>query len=207
MNKQVRVKICGIMDAHTALGAVKLGAHALGFVFAPSKRQVSAELARSIIKRLPPLVSKVGVFVDAPLDEVNGLARYCQLDAVQLHGDELPEYVSKIELPVIKAFRVKDKSVLDRAVNFPAAAILLDTYTPGVAGGTGKTFNWHLLEPGTIKRPLILAGGLTPDNVGEAVKLVRPYAVDVSSGVETNGVKDLNKIALFIDELRRGVNI
>ncbi|MBM7854652.1 phosphoribosylanthranilate isomerase [Desulfohalotomaculum tongense] len=195
---RVRVKICGIQDLTTALAAVKYGAHALGFVFAPSFRQVSPDQAREISLNLPPFVSRVGVFVNASIDEVRRIAAYCNLDFVQLHGDEPPRYASELGLPVIKAFRVKDITVLRQAAEYPARAVLLDAYTPGAAGGTGHTFNWQWLKEVRVKCPVILAGGLTPDNVAAAIKAVRPYAVDVSSGVETGSRKDLQKIALFI---------
>lgn len=194
----VRVKICGIKDHHTALAAIELGADALGFVFAPSPRQVDTQLARDICTQLPPFVAKVGVFVDTPVYEVERIAMFCRLDVVQLHGNEPPQYAAELDIPVIKAVRVKDVQVLRQAAGYPASALLLDTYTSGVAGGTGKTFNWHLLQQVNVTCPVILAGGLTPDNVAQAVDTVKPYGVDVSTGVETNGIKDIQKIELFI---------
>ncbi|MCD5407023.1 MAG: phosphoribosylanthranilate isomerase [Desulfotomaculum sp.] len=203
----VRVKICGIRDSNTAQAVIKLGADALGFVFAPSSRQISPEEAREIICSLPPLVSKVGVFVDALPAEVRRIAQYCCLDVVQLHGDETPQYVQQLNWPVtIKAFRVKNAGVLRQIVDYPVQAVLLDTYIPGVAGGSGQTFNWQLLQAVPVNRPVILAGGLTPDNVNAAIQAVQPYAVDVSSGVETGGIKDLEKVALFIKNAKKGAN-
>lgn len=203
----VRIKICGIRDSNTAQAAVKLGADALGFVFAPSSRQISPEEAREIIYSLPPFVSKVGVFVNALPEEVGRIAEYCHLDAVQLHGDETPQYVTQLDWPVVvKAFRVKDAGVLWQAVDYPVQAVLLDTYIPGMTGGSGQTFNWQLLKEVPVNRPVILAGGLTLHNVNDAIRAVQPYAVDVSSGVETGGVKDLEKIALFIKNVKKGAS-
>ncbi|MTI79577.1 MAG: phosphoribosylanthranilate isomerase [Firmicutes bacterium] len=205
-NPKVRVKICGIKDLDTGRYAVKCGADALGFVFASSSRQVTPEQARSIIFNLPPFISKVGVFVNAPKEKVQQIARECRLDYVQLHGDETPEYAKEIGIPVIKAFRVRDAEVLQQAAEYPADAVLLDAYTPGVAGGTGKTFNWHLLKKAQLRTPLILAGGLTAENITEAIQIVHPYALDVSSGVETEGKKDLQKIAMFMSRVEKGVS-
>lgn len=210
----VRVKICGIRNAETAAVAVAAGADALGFVFAESKRKVTPETAREIILGLPPFITTVGVFVDAPQEFVREVAEFCRLDAVQLHGLESPEYCMQIGLKVIKAFGVRQKGVsIDGTVEGAlfsekdlelinayrsVSAVLLDTSVPGLAGGTGKTFDWGPLCGKRFKVPLILAGGLTPENVTEAVRTVYPYAVDVSSGVETNGRKDAAKIRAFI---------
>ncbi|HIE13266.1 MAG TPA: phosphoribosylanthranilate isomerase [Desulfotomaculum sp.] len=210
----VRVKICGIKDAETAAVAVAAGADALGFVFAESKRRITPEAAREIILGLPPFVSAVGVFVDAPQGLVREVAEFCRLDTVQLHGAESPEYCIEIGLKVIKAFGVRQKGVpIDGSVEGglffgkdlalidayrSVSAVLVDTSVPGLAGGTGRTFDWGLLCGKRFQAPLILAGGLTPENVTEAVRTVRPYAVDVSSGVETNGLKDAAKIQAFI---------
>ncbi len=201
----VRVKICGIKDIDTALAAVDCGADALGFVFAPGRRQAAPDEVRYITAKLPPFVAKVGVFVNAPPAEVRYIRRFCMLDCVQLHGDEPAAYAAELDVPLIKAFRVKDAAVLQAANEYPAQAVLLDSYVEGAAGGTGRVFNWQLLRDVPIKKPLILAGGLNAANVSTAVSTVMPYAVDVSSGVETDGVKDIEKIRLFISRAKRGL--
>lgn len=199
----VRVKICGIQDLETARAAVEAGADALGFVFAASHRRVTPEAAREIIAALPPFVTTVGVFVDVPPVVVQEVAAFCRLDAVQLHGTEPPEYCKELNLRVIKAIRVRDAASLNGLDAYPVQAVLLDTYVPGTPGGTGKTFDWRLLAGRELRAPLILAGGLTPENVRAAVRTVRPYAVDVSGGVETGGRKDPAKIRDFIRQAKR----
>ncbi|MBU4276894.1 MAG: phosphoribosylanthranilate isomerase [Proteobacteria bacterium] len=199
-----RIKICGITSLDDALAACRLGADALGFVLAPSPRQVSPEQARAIIAALPPLVSTVGVFVDAPLVEVSELRRFCGLDWVQLHGDEGEDQAAALGRRVIKALRVSQERPPNAAA-YPGCALLLDTYHPQAAGGTGQSFDWSLAQGIARQRPIILAGGLTPDNVSRAIKQVQPFAVDVSSGVEKQkGVKDHERIASFIAQVRRG---
>jgi len=199
-----RVKICGITNLADALAACRLGADALGFVLAPSPRQVSPDQARAIIAQLPPLVGTVGVFVDAPPVEVSVLRRYCGLDWVQLHGDEDEDQAAMQWPRVIKALRVAPGREPDPAA-YPGCALLLDTYHPQEAGGTGQSFDWGLAVDIARRRPIILAGGLNPDNVARAIEQVQPYAVDVSSGVEKEkGVKDHERIASFIAQVRRG---
>lgn len=194
----MKVKICGIKDLPTAKQAVDAGADALGFVFArQSKRYIKPEEAKNIISALPRTVQAIGVFVNAPALEITRIADMCNLDIVQLHGDEKINH-QDLDLPVIKCHRVKDRPILEEIICTEADAILLDTYHPHMDGGTGKTFNWSTLRNFPIKLPLILAGGLTSDNVKEAIETVKPCAVDVSSGVETNGVKDASKIKSFI---------
>lgn len=198
-----RIKICGITNLADALAACRLGADALGFVLAPSPRRVSPEAARDIIAQLPPLVSTVGVFVDAPLVEVNELRRFCGLDWVQLHGEEDEDQAASLGRRVIKALRVSAERRPDPAA-YPGCALLLDTYHPQAVGGTGQSFDWGLAQGIARQRPIILAGGLTPDNVARAIKQVQPFAVDVSSGVEKEkGVKDHERIASFIAQVRR----
>jgi phosphoribosylanthranilate isomerase len=196
----VRVKICGITNIDDALQAVAAGADALGFVFhEPSPRHVFPEQAAAIIRALPPFVQAVGLFVNAGLDLVNAAADQCRLDLVQLHGHESPEYCDRVERRVVKAFRVKDITSLDPVKNYRVAGYLLDAYSPAVYGGTGLTFNWEVAQHARQYGPVILAGGLTPENVGQAVHAVAPYAVDVSSGVETApGKKDPDKVREFI---------
>lgn len=197
---RVRVKICGITTLRAALAAAHAGADALGFVFAPSPRQISPQEAKKLIQALPPFIIKVGVFVNLPLKEVEDIASYCNLDFVQLHGSEPPEYCRLLRQKhrIIKAFQVKN-GVSEALINaYSVDAVLLDTYSPSRAGGIGKPFDWILAQNLKLASPLILSGGLTPENVREAIALVKPYAVDVSSGAETNGKKDLTKIYKFI---------
>lgn len=198
----VRIKICGLQDTSTALSAAKAGADAIGLVFAPGRRRVTPEQAREICQALPPLVSRVGVFVDSPAEEVRQIAEFCGLDIVQLHGQESPAYCSKLRLRCIKAIPVKERLTLEAVNAYPVSAVLVDTFKPGISGGSGQTFNWQLLEGLAPKPPLILAGGLNPSNVGRAVALVRPYGVDVSSGVEVNGKKEPALIRAFIQRVR-----
>ncbi len=193
----VKVKICGIKTKEDALFAAAAGADALGLVFAPSPRRVDLEQAKAIASVLPPFVSRVGVFVDEDRETVEKIARYCGLTALQFHGSEGPGYCQSFNLPVLKAVRVRSREDLQGLERFPAAAFVFDTFDPCLPGGTGRTFDWSLLEVKPAV-PVILAGGLTEDNVALAVMKVRPYAVDVSGGVETGGRKDRRKIAAFI---------
>ena len=197
----LRVKICGITNVLDALAAVDAGANALGFVFYErSSRFVTGQSAREIIGALPPFVSKVGVFVNAPEALVQRTIQQCGLDTLQFHGDETPQFCRKFGLKTIKAFRIRDQQSLARLADYTEEAWLLDSDVPGRLGGTGTRFNWELAgEAKKMKRPIILAGGLTPENVAEAVRQVHPYAVDVSSGVESApGKKDPVKMRNFI---------
>jgi phosphoribosylanthranilate isomerase len=196
----VRVKICGITSLDDALVAVDAGADALGFVFyGKSPRYITPQSASRIIMALPPFVQTVGLFVNSESGIVNELADSCGLDLVQLHGDEPPDYCNLIERRVIKALRVRGRDSLEIIGSYKVSGILLDAYSPDAYGGTGKSFNWDIAREVADRFWIILAGGLTPDNVGEAVKSVRPYAVDVSSGVESApGIKDSDKIREFI---------
>jgi len=201
----VRVKICGITSMEDALQAVQAGADALGFVFyEKSPRNLYPERAASIISELPPFVQAVGLFVNADAGFVNDTADRCRLDLVQLHGDEPPDYCELIRRRVIKAFRVKDITSLDPVRNYSIAGILLDAFSPKAYGGTGLTFNWEVAQEAGQYGPVILAGGLTPENVRQAVERVNPYGVDVSSGVETApGRKDPEKVREFIRQAKR----
>ncbi|HBV96927.1 MAG: N-(5'-phosphoribosyl)anthranilate isomerase [Peptococcaceae bacterium BICA1-7] len=194
---QVKVKICGIRDTDTALCAAAAGADALGFIFTESKREVSPEKAREIISTLPPFIARVGVFVNQSYDEICRIAEFTGIDTIQLHGGEPPEFCRSLKYRVIKAFSVACPEDLEKAGLYKVDAYLLDTSVPGLKGGTGKTFDWRLAA-GFRCGPLILAGGLTPENVAGAVRMVRPYAVDVSSGVESGGIKDMGKIIEFV---------
>jgi phosphoribosylanthranilate isomerase len=195
------VKICGITNPGDALAAAEAGADALGFVFCESSpRQVSVRMAAGIVRELPPLVVKVGVFVNAPEELVVRAMGECGLNLLQFHGEETPEYCRQFGLMSMKAFRVRDACSLAELANYTTEAWLLDAYAPDKPGGTGEKFNWDLaMEAQRLGRPIFLAGGLTPENVGEAIRKVRPYGVDVSSGVEAApGKKDLGKVKAFI---------
>lgn len=194
----VLVKICGITNREDGLAAVRLGADLVGLVLAPSPRRVTPEQARKIVLALPPRIKCVGVFVDAPPAQVRELRDYCGLDLVQLHGAESEQEAAFLGPGVIKALRVGPDNEFD-ARAYPGARLLLDTHVPGQPGGTGKTFDWGLAVAAARQRPIILAGGLSPDNVAQAIKTVNPHAVDVSSGVESEpGRKDHDRIASFI---------
>ncbi|HEY3308914.1 MAG TPA: phosphoribosylanthranilate isomerase [Desulfuromonadaceae bacterium] len=200
----VKVKICGITNLEDALAAATAGADALGFVFHPaSPRYISPEQAAAIIRHLPPFVQTVGLFVDENPETVNAIANQCGLDIIQLHGDESPGYCSEIQRRVIKAFRVKNITSIDKIKNYRVAACLLDAWSPAAHGGTGTTFNWEIAASAATSERIILAGGLTPENVAAAVQRVRPYAVDISSGVEFEpGKKDPAKISLLLNALK-----
>jgi phosphoribosylanthranilate isomerase len=196
----IKVKICGITNLEDALLAVEAGADALGFVFyKESPRHIFPEQAAVIIRQLPPFVQTVGLFVNEALDTVNETAVQCGLDIIQLHGDESPEFCAAVRRRVIKAFRVKDFTCLDSMKDYRAAAFLLDAWSPIAQGGTGLTFNWEVAAGAAQTNCIILAGGLTPDNVADAILQVRPYGVDVSSGVESKpGKKCREKMTTFI---------
>ena len=198
----VRSKICGITRIEDALAAVEAGADAIGLVFyAKSPRAVNVLQARAIIAALPPFVTTVGLFVNASRCELNETLDAVPLDMLQFHGDETPDECESYQRPYLKALRVKagDDIAAACAAYGSARAILLDTYVEGVPGGTGEAFDWSLIPQG-LSKPLILAGGLTPENVADAVARVKPYAVDVSGGVEASkGIKDHAKIRAFIE--------
>jgi len=197
-----RIKICGITNREDAVAAVEAGAHALGFMFFEnSKRHVSFTRAAEIIHEVPPFVAKVGVFVDAAEDFVRKAIESTGIDTLQFHGAESPEYCAKFSpMKVIKAFRMRGRESLDACLRYRDHAWLLDSYVTGAEGGTGVAFDWNLAVDATrLTRLVILAGGLKPESVGEAVSKVHPYAVDVSSGVESSpGRKDHGKITAFI---------
>jgi len=197
----VRVKICGMTNVREARIAADLGADALGFnFFKGSPRYVKPARAKAIIAALPPLVMAVGLFVDAHPDDIMSTVATCGLDAVQLHGDETPRQVDAIRgVRRIKAIRVADARDVARCRRYRAEAYLLDTYVRGEYGGTGKVFDWELAREAGQFGPIILAGGLAPDNVEEAIRIVHPYGVDTASGVETApGRKDKDMMQEFI---------
>lgn len=195
----VKVKICGVTCAQDARVAVEAGADAIGLNFYPrSVRCVSAEAAAAIVAVLPPSIWRVGVFVDAPRDEVESLAERCGLDTLQFHGNEAPAYCQGWKQRTIKAIRVKDAVTLSAANVYRVDFILADAYVEGLPGGTGRVVPPAWLE-GVARDRLILAGGLTPENVAAAVRQVRPMAVDVASGVEhAPGRKDPERVRRFI---------
>ncbi len=194
-----RVKICGVTRLEDALQAARLGADALGFNFWPgSRRFLAPGAAREVVDQLPPFVTPVGVFVNQPEEEILRAAGESGVRVLQLHGDEPPELCARLPLPVVKAVRVGAALSLDALSAYQVAAFLLDAPSAGY-GGSGATFDWSLAEGVAGLGPLILAGGLDPENVAAAVRRVRPYAVDVASGVESApGVKDVSKMARFI---------
>ncbi|MGH8436940.1 MAG: phosphoribosylanthranilate isomerase [Pseudomonas sp.] len=200
----VRSKICGITRVEDALVAAEAGADAIGLVFyAKSPRAVGVQQARAIIAALPPFVTTVGLFVNASRCELNEILDAVPLDLLQFHGDESPAECAGYHRPYIKALRVKpgDDIAAQAARYSQAAGILLDTYVAGVPGGTGEAFDWSLV-PHDLSKPIILAGGLCAENVRSAIQRVRPYAVDVSGGVEASkGIKDAEKIRAFIREV------
>jgi phosphoribosylanthranilate isomerase len=199
----VRVKICGITRLEDAFAAIRAGADALGFNFWPgSKRHVDPEVAAEIVSELPPFLAKVGVFVNQTRAEVVRLAARTGMTAVQLHGDESPQFCSGFPLPVVKALRVTSASALAAMDQYTVSGFLLDSPGRGF-GGSGRTFDWDLLRESASDCPVILAGGLTPDNVARAIERVAPYGVDVASGVETKpGVKDALLMARFVAAAR-----
>ncbi len=204
-----KVKICGLTNLADVRAAVEAGADALGFIFAErSPRFIGVPEAAELIRALPPFVAKVGVFVNASEDQIRQTIAACGLDTVQLHGDETPEFCQRFAVKTIKAFRIRDSASLASLSAYGTSALLLDTYAPHQSGGTGSRFDWNLaVEAKKLGRPIILAGGLTPDNVAAAVQQVHPYAVDVSSGVELSpGRKDTQKIRHFIAAVRRAAD-
>lgn len=200
-----RIKICGITRIDDAIHAARCGADALGFVFYErSPRHVEPARVREIVEALPPFVTTVGLFVNREVGQVRQIADFCGLDVIQLHGDESPAICRQLApYRVIKALRLRDEKILDRLDSYPARAILLDAYVPDQFGGTGHRCDWQLAARVAREYPVILAGGLDSDCVAEAVARVRPYGVDVSSGVEqAPGVKDPHKVAAFIHKVK-----
>ncbi len=199
-----RVKICGITNKDDALAAAKLGAWALGFIFyKQSPRYVSPFKAKKIIDELPPFVTPVGVFVNLKEGAVMDIAEFCGISTLQLHGDESPQYCRRLKkFKLIKAFRVKEDFNISGLGEYPVSAYLFDGHEKGVFGGTGKTFDWDIIKEKKIPKPVILSGGLSPENVASAVRGLSPYAVDVSSGVEKEpGKKDFGKMEILFRNL------
>ena len=207
--KQVKVKVCGMTSLKDALVAVEVGADAVGFIFyKKSLRSVTMKTVREIVLELPPFVDTVGVFVDETAEQINKIADYCNLDIIQLHGDESPTFCKKIRRKVIKAFRIKDMQSVKKLSSFQVSGFLLDTFSENLHGGTGKVFDWNLALPAKKFGPVIMAGGLTPNNVQQAVRQIRPYGVDVCSGVESEpGIKDHKKVRAFLNNAKAGRKI
>jgi phosphoribosylanthranilate isomerase len=202
----VKVKICGITNIGDALAAVECGADALGFVFAPSPRQVTTEVAREIADSLPPFICKVGVFVNSDLKKVKDTMASCRLDLAQLHGDEDPGYCAALFPRAIKVFTTKNVPSERELRQYRVAAYMFDIDKGTAFKGSEQTELWQLAHRLGDYGPVILAGGLTPGNVSEAIKIARPYAVDVSSGVETKpGKKAYNKMRAFIIAAKGGL--
>jgi phosphoribosylanthranilate isomerase len=196
----VRVKICGITTLDDARMVVEAGADALGFIFYDkSPRNINPVAAANIIAKLPPFIQTVGLFVNENIEQVNWTADYCGLDIVQLHGAETPEDCLEVNRRVIKVFRMQNIVSIEPMKKYQVSGYLLDAWSPDAFGGTGRTFNWEVAAAARQYGRIILAGGLTPDNVVEALQVVQPYAVDVSTGVESSpGKKDGSKVKAFI---------
>lgn len=199
----MKVKICGITDVTTAQAAVKYGADAIGLVFAPSKREISVTKAYEIVSSLPLDVLKIGVFVNESRDEIERIASKVGLTHIQLHGEESAAFVASLSLPSIKAISVQGQEDLLAVNQFPSDYILLDGPKGKFHGGNGTPFTWSMVDTSCVnEKKLILAGGLHVENVEEAIAIMKPDMVDVSSGVETNGIKDVEKIKAFIKKVK-----
>ena len=204
----LRIKICGITNINDALEAVNAGADALGFMlYEKSKRFVRPETVKEIVRELPPFVSCVGVFVNESKETILSLRESCQLDTIQLHGDESDEFCQQIPGRVVKAFRLQTPEVLKTVATYRTSAWLLDSYSPAARGGTGDSFNWDWVNTSKLDRPVIIAGGLSPENAAACVTATRPYGLDVSSGVEISpGKKSSEKMTAFITAARQAAS-
>ncbi|KXH80678.1 phosphoribosylanthranilate isomerase [Sporosarcina sp. HYO08] len=200
-----KVKICGLMEKQHVKAAVDAGADAIGFVFAPSKRRVTVEQARELAKEIPPHVLKIGVVVDASREELETYYREVPLDYIQYHGDEAPGLIEQLGFPSIKALSIRSEEDVIRAAQYETDFFLFDAPGTDYKGGSGNTFDWSLMEASGIGGDrIILAGGLNAANVKEAIARVKPYMVDVSSGVESNGKKDEQLIRTFLHTVKDG---
>ena len=205
LQPRTKVKICGTTSLNDALLAIESGADAVGFIFyKESPRNISEKDVKDIVVRLPPFIETVGVFVNETSDKVNRIAEQCRLTAVQLHGDESPAFCRRIKRRVIKAVRVKDAESLKGMSGYDVSGYLLDAFNEESRGGTGKIFDWNLALRAKKQGPVIIAGGLNPFNVYTAIHRVKPYGVDVCSGVEKSpGIKDPGKVCEFIKAVRK----
>lgn len=199
---KTKIKICGLQSAEDIEMVNELMPEYAGFVFCESRRKVSKEKAEELIKSLDSKIKKVGVFLDQDLEEVHNIAQDCSLDILQFHGSESQQYCNSFIQEIWKSFLVEDESSLEMLENYSTEGYLLDSFVKRVAGGSGKKFNWEILENKEIPRTFILAGGLNSENVQEGIRRTKPDIVDVSSGVETNGCKDYQKIKEFIRKVR-----
>lgn len=203
--KETKVKICGITNEEDLFKAAYYGAWAVGFIFhKKSPRYISPSRVKRLMKSVPPFVTPVGVFVNLPEGAVREITRFTGIQTLQFHGDETPDYCGRFKTSkVIKAFRVSYDFNFDSVKKYPVDAYLFDTYKEGVEGGTGEAFNWDLFKGAKFNKPVILSGGLNAENLSDALKIVQPYAVDVSSGVEKSpGLKDPKKIRQFMEVVR-----
>ena len=205
LQPRIKVKICGTTSLKDALLAVENGADAIGFIFyKESPRNISQKDVKEIVAQLPPFVESIGVFVNETSDKINRIAEQCRLTAVQLHGEESPAFCRRIKRRVVKAVRVKDAESLKGMSDFDVSGFLLDAYNEESRGGTGRVFDWNLALRAKKQGPVIIAGGLNPYNVYTAIHRVKPYGVDVCSGVEKSpGVKDPEKISEFIKAVHK----
>ena len=203
----IKIKVCGLTDPAEAKAVAEAGADAIGLVFAKSPRKIDPDRAREIVQNLPPMVQTVGVFVNESSEKIRQIIDYCGLDLVQLHGEETQETCKDLAPRAIKAWRIRTKADIQALLPYQKVvrAFLLDAWSPVAHGGTGKTFDWSIAIEAkkVLSRPIILAGGLKPENVAQAVKQVRPWGVDVSSGVENAPVK--KNIDLVADFIRRAM--
>jgi phosphoribosylanthranilate isomerase len=198
-----RIKICGITNIEDAMKAAELGAHAVGFIFSEGPRRVNPEIVKSISSALPPFISKIGVFVNEESDVIEHQTRFCRLDAVQIIASDNRDNNHSYSVPTIRTFRVANMDILTIIGQSNATYFLMDTFDQRQNGGSGRTFDWNIAKEATKLGRVILAGGLNHHNVAEALDGVRPYAVDVSSGVEKSpGIKDHEKMRLFIKEVQ-----
>jgi phosphoribosylanthranilate isomerase len=204
---RTRIKFCGCTDVQDVMLAVQTGADAIGMIFAPSPRRITESAAKHIAERLPPFITPVGVFVNPTLDDIARARAIFPDLVVQLHGDESPSFVSSIDGKVIKTIHVaadeKDGDAIERAANrHPRAILLFDTQLNGARGGTGVSFPWRLIAPIAQERQIIVGGGLTPDNVSNCVRTIRPFGVDVRSGIESDNRKDPLKMRAFVQAVK-----
>ncbi|WP_195267368.1 phosphoribosylanthranilate isomerase [Eubacterium sp. 1001713B170207_170306_E7] len=205
---ETKIKICGLTRPQDIEAVNAAKPDYVGFVFAESSRRLTPQQALALKRQLTPEIQSVGVFVNASLETIQAVTRQGILDLVQLHGDESPGFAERVRCetgcPVVKALRIKDAESLEALEDYAQADyLLLDAYNKNSYGGTGRAFNWELLRESTIQKPFFLAGGLNEENIGAAIKTVKPFAVDISSGVETNGCKDPGKIEEIIKKIRR----
>lgn len=204
----MKVKICGITDLDTALYAVSHGADAIGFVFAESKRRIDPFTAGEISEQLPSNIEKIGVFVNETKERIEEIVLKAKLSMVQLHGDESPEFCNSLTVPVIKAFSIGSEKDLLKINQYSCERILLDSPKGRYRGGNGTSFNWKLITGSCLPdKKIILAGGLNPGNVEQAIQICNPFMVDVSSGVETDGRKDVQKMKVFLEKVKNTSNI